>query len=83
MPYLIIINIIEFIIMGIDKRLAIKNKYRIPEKAIILLSLMGGALGVIIGMYTFKHKTKKRKFHIIFVLSLIFYLNIIYITLHK
>ena len=57
--YLIIINILAFIIYGLDKYKAIKNKWRIPEQVLLTISLLGGSIGSIIGMYTFKHKTKK------------------------
>lgn len=75
--YLIILNIISFIIYGIDK-LKAKRKYRrIKEKTLITLSLIGGPLGSIMGMYIFRHKTKKLKFKILNLLSLILWIIII------
>ena len=62
--YLIIINIIGFFIMWIDKRKAKKGKWRIPENTLFLITLLGGGVGTISGMYTFRHKTKKLKFTI-------------------
>ena len=62
--YLIIINIIGFFIMWIDKRKAKKGKWRIPENTLLFITLLGGGVGTISGMYTFRHKTKKRKFTI-------------------
>ena len=56
--YLIIINIIGLISMYIDKRRAILKKYRIPEKTLFLIALIGGSIGTILGMETFRHKTK-------------------------
>lgn len=76
--YLIIINIIEFIIMGLDKLLAIKHKYRIPEFTLLFLSAIGGSIGAIVGMFFFHHKTKKLKFKILFPLFLILHFIIIY-----
>ncbi len=76
--YLIIINIIEFIIIGLDKLLAIKHKYRIPEFTLLFLSAIGGSIGAIIGMFFFHHKTKKSKFRILFPLFLILHIIIIY-----
>ena len=64
LKYLIIINIINFILFGIDKRKAKKNKWRIPESTLLGLSFLGGALGALIGMRFFRHKTKKKKFTI-------------------
>lgn len=71
--YLIIINIITFAVFGIDKRKAIKHKWRVPEATLFILSIIGGSLGGIFGMYIFHHKTKKIYFLIgiplIFVLQ--------------
>ncbi len=61
--YLIIINIITFIICGYDKMMAIKHRYRIPEDMLLFLSFIGGCLGFILGMFIFRHKTKKLKFN--------------------
>ena len=56
--YGILINILGFFFMFLDKRKAIKNKWRIPEKTLFLLALLGGSLGTTLGMHTFRHKTK-------------------------
>lgn len=56
--YLIVINIIGFFIMGIDKRKAIRHAYRIPEATLFLIALIGGSIGSILGMHLFRHKTK-------------------------
>lgn len=56
--YLIMINIIGFFIMGIDKRKAKKHAWRIPEKMLFLTSILGGSIGTWAGMYVFHHKTK-------------------------
>lgn len=63
--YLLGINIISMITFYIDKRKAIKKKYRVSEKALIALSLIGGCYGSLIGMYLFRHKTKHLKFKIL------------------
>ena len=60
--YLIIINIIGFLIMWIDKRKAIKGSWRIPEKTLFIITAIGGGIGTIAGMYIFRHKTKKLNF---------------------
>ena len=64
LTYLLIINIIGFFAMGIDKKKAEKMKWRIPEKTFFLITLFGGGIGTIAGMYTFRHKTKKKYFTI-------------------
>lgn len=62
--YLIVINIIGFYVMWLDKRKAQKGKWRIPENTLFLITALGGGIGTIAGMYTFRHKTKKLKFTI-------------------
>lgn len=56
--YLLVINIIGFLIMGIDKAKAKAGAWRIPEKALFVIAFIGGALGVWCGMYHFHHKTR-------------------------
>ncbi|WP_066892750.1 DUF1294 domain-containing protein [Clostridium nigeriense] len=60
--YLILINIIAFITIYIDKEKAIKHKWRIKESNLFLLAIIGGSLGTYLGMYSFHHKTKHKKF---------------------
>lgn len=62
--YLIVINIIGFLAMGIDKYKAKKGYWRIPEGTLMTICLIGGGIGTIAGMYTFRHKTKKLKFSV-------------------
>ena len=62
--YLIIINIIGFLVMYIDKQKAKKGKWRIPEKTIFIITVLGGGIGTISGMYAFRHKTQKLHFTI-------------------
>ena len=64
--YLLIINAAAFLLMLIDKRRAQKNKWRIPEKALFLSAILGGSIGALAGMYTFRHKTK----HLSFVIGM-------------
>ncbi|MCR4695207.1 MAG: DUF1294 domain-containing protein [Pseudobutyrivibrio sp.] len=51
-------NLLGFAMMAIDKRRAIRNQWRIPEKTLFLVSVLGGSLGSWMGMYAFHHKTK-------------------------
>lgn len=60
--YLVVINIIGFLAMWLDKRKAQKGKWRIQEKTLFLITALGGGIGTIAGMYTFRHKTKKLAF---------------------
>lgn len=75
--YLIIINILSFILYGIDKLKAIKKKERISEKALILTGILGGSIGSLIGMNLFRHKTKKLKFIISLPLILIIHIIVV------
>lgn len=69
--YLLVINIIAFLAMGIDKWKAKRGAWRIPEQTLLSLVLLGGGIGGIAGMYTFRHKTKKPRFYIGFPAILI------------
>ncbi|MFD4705477.1 DUF1294 domain-containing protein [Gottfriedia sp. NPDC058432] len=62
MFYLVIVNIISFAIMGIDKSRAKRKAWRIPERILFLFAIIGGSIGSILGMYYFRHKTKHPKF---------------------
>lgn len=69
--YLVMINIITFLTMWIDKRKAKYGKWRISENTLLLLVVLGGGIGGIAGMYIFRHKTQKAKFVIGFPVILI------------
>jgi uncharacterized membrane protein YsdA (DUF1294 family) len=60
--YLLIVNIIAFCMMGIDKSKAKKKKWRIPEKSLFLSAILGGSIGANAGMQVFRHKTKHMSF---------------------
>ena len=52
------VNLIAFVMMGLDKRRARRGQWRIPERTLFLFPLLGGALGGTLGMRCFHHKTK-------------------------
>lgn len=62
--YVIIINLIAFIVYGIDKRKAMLHQWRIPEATLLMLALIGGSIGAWFGMQFFHHKTRHPKFYI-------------------
>lgn len=62
--YRIVISLIALIVFGIDKSKAKKGDWRVREATLIILALLGGAIGVLFGMVFFNHKTKKQKFYI-------------------
>lgn len=55
-------NSLSFILMYLDKYKARKGQWRISEKTLFIFALLGGSIGSILGMYTFRHKTKHFKF---------------------
>ena len=75
--YLVIINFLTFITMWWDKRRARIDGWRVSEATLLVMGFIGGAIGLIIGMFGFRHKTRKRTFQAItiigLVVSLIFY----------
>ena len=60
--YLLAINIITFLVYGIDKLKAKKNWWRIPEATLLLMAVIGGSIGACLGMKVWHHKTMHRKF---------------------
>ncbi|MGX9135529.1 DUF1294 domain-containing protein [Rummeliibacillus sp. JY-2-4R] len=60
--YFLLLFVIGFLVMGIDKWKAINNRWRIPEKRLWLIAWGGGAAGTWLGMLLFHHKTRHPKF---------------------
>ena len=56
--YLLLVNLSAFVLMGLDKRRARRDQWRISEKALFLPAVLGGSLGAVLGMRLFHHKTK-------------------------
>ncbi|MBP1925925.1 uncharacterized membrane protein YsdA (DUF1294 family) [Sedimentibacter acidaminivorans] len=77
--YALFINFLSFVLFFLDKRKAIKDKWRIKERTLHISSFLGGALGSILAMYLFHHKTRKIKFCVITAISFIFNIFIIYV----
>lgn len=84
--YILIINVITFFIMWFDKHEAKIGDWRVPERTLFLLVLLGGGIGGIAGMYVFRHKTRKWYFKIgfpailIMQIILVIYLKNLYKT---
>ncbi len=81
--YVILINALGLAIMALDKFKAEKGFWRVPEKTLFIVTLLGGGIGTIIGMYAFRHKTKKLKFTIGLPTILISEIAIIIYLLYK
>ena len=74
--YFIIMNLIGFALMGIDKYRAKKRSFRIPEATLFIVAIIGGSIGSIIGMYAFRHKT--RQWYFVYGMPFILLLQIIF-----
>ena len=62
--YVVLVNIVAFLMYGADKWNAKRNRWRIPEKTLLGIAAVGGSMGAYVGMQFFRHKTKKPKFYI-------------------
>ena len=84
--YLSLLNILSLIIMIHDKKNAKNHKWRVSEATLITISLLGGSIGILMGMYIFRHKTNHLKFTLgiplILLLNLFLYV-FIYTTILK
>lgn len=75
--YVAAVNVVSFLMMGIDKRKAVKRAFRIPESTLFVLAIIGGSVGSIIGMHLFRHKT--RHWYFLYGMPVILALQIILI----
>jgi len=62
--YLLLINVGSLVLMGLDKLSAKAGSERVPEMWFLLISLAGGFVGVVLGMFAFRHKTRKTSFQL-------------------
>lgn len=76
--YYLFINVLSFILFGIDKRLAVKHKWRISEKTLLISFILGGFIGGGLGMSTWHHKTKKWYFKLWLFVSIVIHLILLY-----
>ena len=81
--YLTIINLIAYAMMWHDKRCAQKGQWRIKERTLLTISLIGGSIGSLIGMYKFRHKTKHFSFKYGIPFIIIFQIFLVIIFKYK
>lgn len=81
--YLLAVNVIAFFMYGIDKYKAIHHRWRIPEKVLILFAFLGGAIGALLGMLIWHHKTKKWKFRICVPLALVLWAAVLICLVYR
>ena len=58
------INLLGFVLAGVDKRRAVRKRWRIPERQLLLVAFLGGSVGLYLGFRVFRHKTRHPKFMI-------------------
>ena len=84
LAWLLLINLILFAVMGVDKSCARRHARRVPERTLFALCLLGGGAGGVLGMLCFRHKTRHLKFVLGFPLILIMeYAALIWLALNK
>lgn len=77
--YIVFTNLLLFTLMAIDKQKSKLNQWRISEKTLFILAIIGGSIGGILGIYTFRHKTKHLKFTLGFPAIILLQLIAIYL----
>ena len=84
MYYLLAVNVLTFIVFGVDKWKALRGHWRVPEATLMGLAALGGSVGAWLAMQLFRHKTQKKKFRygvpalfVLQVAAVLFYLNMI------
>lgn len=76
--YLFGINFLAFLLYGIDKYRAIKNKWRIPESTLLGVAAVGGAVGAWAAMQLFRHKTKHWYFNVLVPICIVGHIFLIF-----
>lgn len=80
---LLAFNLITFLVYGIDKRKARKNRWRIPEATLLLLAALGGSIGAWLGMKVWHHKTQHKKFRYGVPLILLLQLAAVFLLVNR
>ena len=81
--YLIVINIVTFLVYGIDKWKAKQGSWRISEATLLILAVIGGSIGALLGMRVWHHKTMHKKFKYGLPLILLAQIALIYLILNR
>jgi len=81
--YLIVINIVTFLVYGIDKWKAKQGRWRISEATLLMLAVIGGTIGALLGMQVWRHKTMHKKFRYGLPLILLAQIALIYLISNK
>lgn len=78
--YFLVINLVLFSMMGYDKKQAKRGDWRIPERRLLTIGLVGGGLGGLMGQKKFHHKTQKLVFALCYSIGVIAMISCIYLT---
>lgn len=81
--FFIIMSIVTFIMYFIDKRKAVKKRWRIPEATLLTVSFLGGSFGAFLAMKTFRHKTQHAKFYITVPVMMVLHIALIGFAVYK
>lgn len=83
--YLLAVNVLTFIVYGVDKWKAQRGRWRVPEATLMGLAALGGSVGAWLAMQLFRHKTQKKKFRygvpalfVLQVAAVVLFLNMIH-----
>lgn len=76
-----VMSVLAFFAYGIDKRKAKKNRWRTPEAALLCLGFFGGAVGALLGMNLFRHKTRHWYFWVVNLLGLFWQAGVLFFIL--
>lgn len=69
--YYLLMSLLLFVLFAADKRRAAKRRRRVAEKTLLWLGLAGGAPGALLAMEIFRHKTRKKYFHLVYFFSVL------------
>ena len=81
--YILALSLITFLLYGTDKRRAVHGKWRISEKALLLSSLLGGAVGGFLAMQIFRHKTKHWYFTAVNLFAIFLHVTLLFLLYTK
>ena len=82
--YLLAVNVLTFVVFGLDKLKAFRGRWRVPEATLLGLAALGGSVGAWLAMQLFRHKTQKKKFRygvpalfVLQVAAVVYFLNML------
>lgn len=81
--YYLLINVVQYLTMAFDKKRAVQGKWRVPEKNLYILAILGGGLGGLIGMVVKRHKNRHMDFILVFTVTAILHIMVAYLLIGK